>query len=53
MPVDGIITQGNAAIDESMMTGESIQMHKRNRRFSDRRHHTYGRKYTNESHSHR
>ncbi|MBK6330063.1 MAG: cadmium-translocating P-type ATPase [Bacteroidetes bacterium] len=24
IPVDGIITQGNAAIDESMMTGESI-----------------------------
>lgn len=28
IPVDGIITQGNAAIDESMMTGESIQMQK-------------------------
>ncbi|HKY73694.1 MAG TPA: heavy metal translocating P-type ATPase, partial [Patescibacteria group bacterium] len=29
IPVDGVITEGDTAIDESMVTGESIPVHKR------------------------
>ena len=41
IPVDGVVVDGTTAVDESMLTGESLPVDKADRRRRHRRHHEH------------